>query len=474
MSRLVHLLIQATPPRRETVDIPESTRADEVQALLFAAADVGHLAAATTALKVRAPDGSLLPASATALKPNGAEDSERYTLDLCRSDKSLTTLPTAAEVTALQQTLAALRSDLDQISLAQSKSGQRTPANATRRMTAIDPRYNAGPRYIFSEETKTHLKTPTFDPWEWQENEMLALLEYMFVDLGVLQEFKIDLPILRRFLQSIKDNYNLNHFHNFRHCFCVCHMMYAILYTTGVVTQLTPTDKLILLVACIGHDLDHPGYNNAYQINARTALATIYNDYSPLEMHHAAVLFTILRDPATNILATLPEPQFKEIRKGVIRCILATDMARHGEILATFKKYADEGFTLDDADHKSCLLQMVTKCADISNEVRPPDVADPWVDCLLEEFFEQADREKKEGLPWAPFMDREKVTKPNAQVGFIGFVMIPLYELVSRVLPNMDPIITPVKSALTHYKGLLEKEKAAAAAGAAATATASA
>ena len=40
---------------------------------------------------------------------------------------------------------------------------------------------------------------------------------------------------------------------------------------------------------------------------------------------------------------------------------------------------------------------MIIKCADISNEVRPIDVAEPWVDRLLEEFFAQSDREKVEG-----------------------------------------------------------------------------
>lgn len=45
----------------------------------------------------------------------------------------------------------------------------------------------------------------------------------------------------------------------------------------------------------------------------------------------------------------------------------------------------------------------------------------------------QSDREKMEGLPVAPFMDRDKVTKPTAQIGFIKFVLIPMFETVSRV-----------------------------------------
>lgn len=45
----------------------------------------------------------------------------------------------------------------------------------------------------------------------------------------------------------------------------------------------------------------------------------------------------------------------------------------------------------------------------------------------------QSDREKAEGLPVAPFMDREKVTKPTAQIGFIKFVLIPMFETVMKV-----------------------------------------
>ena len=35
------------------------------------------------------------------------------------------------------------------------------------------------------------------------------------------------------------------------------------------------------------------------------------------------------------------------------------------------------------------LKMVLIKCCDISNEVRPMEVAEPWVDCLLEEYFTQ-------------------------------------------------------------------------------------
>lgn len=52
----------------------------------------------------------------------------------------------------------------------------------------------------------------------------------------------------------------------------------------------------------------------------------------------------------------------------------------------------------------------------------------------------QSDREKSEGLPVAPFMDRDKVTKPTAQIGFLKFVLIPMFETVTKVgQPRPEP-----------------------------------
>ena len=57
----------------------------------------------------------------------------------------------------------------------------------------------------------------------------------------------------------------------------------------------------------------------------------------------------------------------------------------------------------------------------------------------------QSDREKSEGLPVAPFMDRDKVSKPTAQTGFIKFVLIPLFELLNKVLVNLHKVLVSLR-----------------------------
>ncbi|XP_057260984.1 high affinity cGMP-specific 3',5'-cyclic phosphodiesterase 9A isoform X2 [Pezoporus wallicus] len=278
------------------------------------------------------------------------------------------------------------------------------------------------PKYMLSQETIEALRKPTFDVWLWEPNEMLSCLEHMYHDLGLVKDFNINPITLKRWLLCIHDNYRNNPFHNFRHCFCVTQMMYSMISLCSLQEKFSQIDILILMTAAVCHDLDHPGYNNTYQINARTELAVRYNDISPLENHHCAVAFQIISQPEYNIFSNVNQDQFKQIRQ---------------------------------------LKMVLIKCCDISNEVRPMEVAEPWVDCLLEEYFMQSDREKSEGLPVAPFMDRDKVTKPTAQIGFLKFVLIPMFETVTKLFPEVEEVmLQPLWESRDHYEELKQIDDA--------------
>lgn len=311
------------------------------------------------------------------------------------------------------------------------------------------------PKYVLSKETVAYLKKPTFDIWHWEPNEMLCLMEHMYHQLGLVTALNINPITLKRWLLAVQENYRDNPFHNFRHCFCVTQMMYGMVHLCNLQDSLSPLEVAVLITAAACHDLDHPGFNNNYQINARTELAIRYNDKSPLENHHCAVAFQILEKPETNLFAYVTPEDFKKIRAGIIELILATDMARHNEIMQQFKSMLTARFDSNNQEHRKALMVMLIKSCDISNEVRPMEVSEPWVDCLLEEYFLQSDREKSEGLPVAAFMDRDKVTKPTAQIGFIKFVLIPVFEAMSQLFPQLeDSMISTLKSSQEHYEQL--------------------
>ncbi|KAJ3397929.1 High affinity cAMP-specific and IBMX-insensitive 3',5'-cyclic phosphodiesterase 9A [Lobulomyces angularis] len=481
MSKVIYIKVENNE-ELQTVLIPTGAREDEIKESFLALADLNNFNSKNVVLRLFQKEGGLI-----AIGPNLPQNTQQssYNLKVEKMvdvnrliedenfnydeeaeavEKQLEVVMKKpvnfADVKEIRDSVINLKNQILELENAGILNSKFLPHNtfaSKEKKNLVKKHFSTEVKYIFTEETKENLKRPQFDNWQWEENEIMSLLEFIFTDLGLMEDFNIDRKVLKRFLCAVKDNYHENPFHNFRHCFCVTQMMYGIINVTGLVHRLKPIDKLILTVSCIGHDLDHPGYNNAYQINAKTDLAIIYSDVSPLENHHCAMLFTILKLNETNILKNVPDSVYRDVRKGIIKCILSTDMVKHGEIMGQFKKIVDN-FNYDDVEHKTMLLQMITKCADISNEVRPASVAEPWVDCLLEEFFTQSDREKAEGLPSAPFMDREKVTKSSAQIGFIGFVMIPLFEMVGKLLPLLDDnVILPIRRSLAYYKEMQEK-----------------
>uniref|UniRef100_A0A672TBW1 High affinity cGMP-specific 3',5'-cyclic phosphodiesterase 9A n=1 Tax=Sinocyclocheilus grahami TaxID=75366 RepID=A0A672TBW1_SINGR len=283
------------------------------------------------------------------------------------------------------------------------------------------------PKYMLSQQTIDALRKPTFDVWLWESNEMLSCLEHMYHDLGLVKDFNINPITLKRWLVRLYYKIIIPHIVLYLHL-ATCRMFWALLCR--------------------------------YQINARTELAVRYNDISPLENHHCAVAFQIFSQSDCNIFANFDPEAFKQIRQGTITLILATDMARHGEILDSFKQKVDN-FDFANEEHVTCLKMVLIKCCDISNEVRPMEVAEPWVDCLLEEYFMQSDREKVEGLPVAPFMDREKVTKPTAQIGFIKFVLIPMFETVMKLFPQIEEVmVQPLRESRDRYEELKQIDDA--------------
>ena len=62
-----------------------------------------------------------------------------------------------------------------------------------------------------------------------------------------------------------------------------------------IAALLKPFDALTLLISAIGHDVGHPGVNNAFLVSLNAPLAQLYNDRSVLESFHCAAYSQILR-----------------------------------------------------------------------------------------------------------------------------------------------------------------------------------
>ena len=67
-------------------------------------------------------------------------------------------------------------------------------------------------------------------------------------------------------------------------------------------------------LACITHDIAHPGVNNNFLVAIKHPKAMRYNDMHVLEKHHCAIAFKILLEPDNDLFELLSEAQFWNIR----------------------------------------------------------------------------------------------------------------------------------------------------------------
>lgn len=63
------------------------------------------------------------------------------------------------------------------------------------------------------------------------------------------------------------------------------------------------------------HDFEHGGLTNDFLVNSLDLLAVRYNDRSPLENHHLAAAFTLMRKPEYDFVCNVPKAEFDRLRK---------------------------------------------------------------------------------------------------------------------------------------------------------------
>ena len=172
--------------------------------------------------------------------------------------------------------------------------------------------------------------------------ELMQLAGCVLQHSGVLSVFQIPIRTAAAFLAECCSRYRPNPYHNFHHGVQVMHHAYMhALAGVGVhAAPLTPLETLSLLIAAIGHDVEHPGVTNAFLARTGAPLAIEHNDRSVLENHHAATTFRILARPECNMLGTLSEQQRREARELIIATILATDMAHHVDMVSELSMHA--------------------------------------------------------------------------------------------------------------------------------------
>ncbi|CEM01814.1 unnamed protein product [Vitrella brassicaformis CCMP3155] len=269
------------------------------------------------------------------------------------------------------------------------------------------------------------------------------------------------------FVATMVHNYHhSNYYHNFWHGVSVAQVMAMFLTASDLRPIYNGVDKFALAIASLGHDTDHPGVSNRYLTSACSFVARLYNDASVLENHHSALLFEVLAREESDVFNALRDNShaplhsrvgsgdkggstvmvtWPMLRKRIVNAILATDMAKHFDIVKDLKEIkaaemrGEEGRpTITGVSDVYQLYEMsLMHAADISNPTLPFYLYREWAVRIVAEFHAQNLLEAGEHLPVSMPMVKgiTELDVANSQVGFIDFICLPLFSALTAIFP---------------------------------------
>eukprot|EP00903_Cladosiphon_okamuranus_P016576 g15291.t1 len=184
-----------------------------------------------------------------------------------------------------------------------------------------------------------------FNIFGLEAHELGMLAATVLAETGLPRVFGISMKTFAHFMSAVGFFMGRNprvSYHNLYHAVDVMHATYLTLGSMGASGLLTETEQLALILSALCHDLDHPGLTNSFQTATESPLANLYNDQAPLEHHHLAIMFQILRREGCDILGHLEKPQKRRIREVMIQGILATEMSEHGTHITKVDKLTSD------------------------------------------------------------------------------------------------------------------------------------
>ncbi|XP_077083935.1 3',5'-cyclic-AMP phosphodiesterase 4C isoform X1 [Siphateles boraxobius] len=312
-----------------------------------------------------------------------------------------------------------------------------------------------------------------FDKWgvdifkisKYSGNRPLTVAMYTtFQERDLLKSFKIPVDTFITYMMAVEENYHSDvAYHNSIHAADVVQSTNVLLSTPALEAVFTDLEILAALFASAIHDVDHPGVSNQFLINTNSELALMYNDSSVLENHHLAVGFKLLQEENCDIFQNLTKKQRQSLRKMVIDMVLATDMSKHMNLLADLKTMVETKkvtslgvLLLDNYSDRIQVLQNMVHCADLSNPTKPLELYRQWTDRIMVEFFTQGDRERDKGMEISPMCDKHNASIEKSQVGFIDYIVHPLWETwADLVHPDAQDILDTLEDNREWYQSMI-------------------
>jgi hypothetical protein len=260
---------------------------------------------------------------------------------------------------------------------------------------------------------------------------------------------------LKQFVDQASKKYRRNPYHNWVHATEVTHCAAWFVSRNRLSRGLPPADRFWLLIAAIGHDLAHPGHNNQWEIATASPLARRYRNQAVLEQHSLQVLRELMAQPECDFAETMAEED--QMRGAVLlpELIRATDFATHRDFVSEFRNVVeacDGRANLNDPAVRLLIMKAVIKAADISNTAQPFAQARRWARKVMAEMWAQGRKEKALGMPVGPLNDESRITLQQAQIGFIEYAALELFQSLARIEPETETIVRTLRANLARYR----------------------
>ncbi|XP_022096548.1 cGMP-specific 3',5'-cyclic phosphodiesterase-like isoform X3 [Acanthaster planci] len=329
--------------------------------------------------------------------------------------------------------------------------------HATAQQDEVEKLKQAGP---VESSDKLNLHNFTFNDFSLEEDETLQASICMFEECNLINKFHIPYDVLCRWLLSVRKNYRPVIYHNWRHAFNVAQTMFAMFKSGGMGQVMSDLESFALLVACLCHDLDHRGTNNAFQLKTASALSQLYST-STMEHHHFDHCIMILNSEGNNIFQFLSPEDYRELIRMLESAILSTDLALYFKKRNDFFKLVEQGVKdWHNPRHRDLLRGMMMTACDVSAITKPWEVQRRVAELVASEFFEQGDMEREQ-LKEEPIamMDRKKKSElPKMQVGFIDAICMPVYKNLASMQPQLAPLYQGMQQNRSQWQQLADTE----------------
>lgn len=307
-----------------------------------------------------------------------------------------------------------------------------------------------GESWEMQEKQEMVFSSPQFDVFDYFDtygDKAFVHGSYCILSKLSLDKYSSSEKVIN-FIKTVKDNYsNEAFYHNEKHGFDVLQTIFVYISSSHLVSSLlfSDIDLIALGVGALVHDLGHKGYTNDFQIKTQSDLAIQYNDKSVWENYHLATAFQIIRKRNNEILEKAQRDDYKIFRKRMIECVLHTDMLFHSKNIALMTTHIDNDtgkllpFSQENIfDEQQDVMNFILHSADISHCSKEFNINYKWTELLSQEFFRQGDLEEQMNLPVGFLCDRKTSNVPRSQIGFIKGIILPTFELLALLLPEVS------------------------------------